>query len=77
VPTHHSLLHNTIKGRKNQGGRQVFAVVIAYPTGKRDLIDFASCPEEAEEIIETVCRNNGGRQYLYEKGVRFQVELAF
>jgi len=55
----------------------VFAVVIAYPTGKRDLIDFASCPEEAEEIIETVCRNNGGRQYLYEKGVRFQVELAF
>lgn len=54
----------------------MFALVCVYPSGKRDLMGFVNSAQEAEEYIDKICEQNGGREYLTECGVRFNVELA-
>ena len=44
---------------------------------KRTVYVDADSPEEAEDYINKICEQNGGREYLAECGVRFNVELAF
>ena len=53
----------------------MFAVVAVFKNGSIDLIGFANTNEEVEKLVDRYISRYGA-EYLGDKGVRFNVELA-
>ena len=53
----------------------MFAVVAVFATGRSKLLGFANTTNEVDGIVKQVVERYG-MEFIEEKGIRFNVELA-
>ena len=57
------------------GGFYMYAFTMVFPNGKVKLIGFVNSTEEADELLDRICRKYG-TEYIATSGAKFNVELA-
>lgn len=53
----------------------MYAFTMVFPNGKVKLIGFVNSTEEADELLDRICRKYG-TEYIATSGAKFNVELA-